>query len=96
MAEPIAPSSLDLPIAGMTCAACATRLEKVLNRLPGVEAAVNLAAERARVRIAAAETTPQRVVDAVRQAGFEVPLAEMELSIGGMTCAACGGNSSIR
>ena len=41
---------LELGIEGMTCAACSTRLEKVLNRLPGVEAAVNLAAERARVR----------------------------------------------
>jgi P-type Cu+ transporter len=34
----------------MTCAACSTRLEKVLNRLPGVEARVNLAAEKARLR----------------------------------------------
>jgi P-type Cu+ transporter len=89
MTETLAPPSLDLPIAGMTCAACATRLEKVLNRLPGVEASVNLAAERARVRIAGDDTTPARVVEAVRQAGFEVPTAELELSIGGMTCAAC-------
>ena len=34
---------LDLPIGGMTCAACAARIEKVLNRLPGVQASVNLA-----------------------------------------------------
>ena len=39
---------IDLPISGMTCAACAQRIETVLNRLPGVEGAVNLAAERAR------------------------------------------------
>ena len=43
-------AAISLPIEGMTCAACSTRLEKVLNRLPGVEAAVNLAAERARIR----------------------------------------------
>src|SRR5574340_240225 len=63
MTQTLALSSLDLPIAGMTCAACAARLEKVLNRLPGVEATVNFAAERARLRIEGAETTPQRVVD---------------------------------
>ena len=37
----------------MTCAACSTRLEKVLNRQPGMQANVNLAAERARVRLLA-------------------------------------------
>src|SRR5262245_9661573 len=89
MSETLARPSLDLPIAGMTCAACATRLEKVLNRLPGVHASVNLAAKRAQVRIAGQETSPEEVVDAVRRAGFQVPPAELELSIAGMTCAAC-------
>jgi cation transport ATPase len=40
---------LDLPIAGMTCAACSTRLENNLNRLDGVRAGINLAAEKARI-----------------------------------------------
>ena len=41
---------LTLPVAGMTCATCASRIEKVLGRLPGVDAAsVNLAAEQASV-----------------------------------------------
>ncbi len=43
---------LDLPISGMTCAACAARLEKQLNKLPGVEAGVNFAGEKARIRFA--------------------------------------------
>lgn len=43
------PFSLHLPISGMSCAACG--LERVLNRLPGVEANVNFASERARVRL---------------------------------------------
>ena len=42
---------LDLPIAGMSCAACAARLEKVLNRLPSIPAAVNFAGERGRVEL---------------------------------------------
>ncbi|MFC5300732.1 heavy metal translocating P-type ATPase [Azospira restricta] len=79
----------DLPIGGMTCAACATRIEKVLNRLPGVDASVNLAAEQARVRLADAATTPAAVVAAIEKAGFSVPPQTVELAIGGMTCAAC-------
>ncbi|THF65823.1 copper-translocating P-type ATPase [Pseudothauera nasutitermitis] len=81
-------AELDLPIAGMTCAACATRIEKVLNRLPGVDASVNLAAEHAHVALSG-ETAPEAVVEAIRKAGFDVPPAELELSISGMTCAAC-------
>ena len=85
---PIDTTSVELPIAGMTCAACATRIEKVLNRMPGVEASVNLAAERAQVRLSG-ETATQAVVEAIHKAGFEVPPEQLELSISGMTCAAC-------
>ena len=80
---------LDLPVSGMTCAACAARIEKVLNRLPGVTASVNLASERARVDLAADETTPGQVVAAIGKAGYDVPLQTLELGIEGMTCAAC-------
>ena len=73
----------------MTCAACSSRLEKVLNRLPGVEASVNLAAERAAVTVAGDATTPQRVVEAIAKAGFSVPPATVELELSGMTCASC-------
>jgi Cu+-exporting ATPase len=54
----------------MTCAACSTRLEKVLNRLPGVEAAVNLAAERARVRYLPGAADPALLIAAIQRAGF--------------------------
>jgi Cu+-exporting ATPase len=80
---------LDLPLAGMTCAACAARIEKVLNRLPGVDASVNLAAERARVQISGSETTPAAVLAAIERVGFSVPPQTIELAIEGMTCAAC-------
>ncbi|MFB0934381.1 MAG: heavy metal translocating P-type ATPase [Propionivibrio sp.] len=80
---------LDLPISGMTCAACAARIEKVLNRLPGVTASVNLAAERARIDMGSSGTTPQEVVATIEKAGFGVPLQTLELGIEGMTCAAC-------
>ncbi len=81
--------ALELPLAGMTCAACAMRIEKQLNKLPGVEATVNFATERASVRYATADTTAAKLVETIRKTGFEVPPATVELAIGGMTCAAC-------
>ena len=38
--------TVELAIEGMSCAACSTRIEKLLNRLPDVEAVVNLATEK--------------------------------------------------
>ena len=80
---------LDLPISGMTCGACAARIEKVLARLPGVSASVNLASERAQLTIVGDETTPAQIVAAIGRAGFGVPPQTIELSIEGMTCAGC-------
>jgi Cu+-exporting ATPase len=87
--DPGAAQRLDLPIVGMTCAACSARIEKVLNRLPGVSASVNLAAERASIDLAPGQTTAPQVVAAISKAGFSVPLQSLELGIEGMTCAAC-------
>ncbi|NTV11784.1 MAG: heavy metal translocating P-type ATPase, partial [Zoogloea sp.] len=64
-------SSVDLSISGMTCAACAARLEKVLNRLPGVEATVNFATERASVHYPSLQIDPDALFRAVEKAGFE-------------------------
>jgi Cu+-exporting ATPase len=81
---------LHLPVRGMTCAACSTRLEKVLNRLPGVEAAaVNLAAETAELSFDKNKLATGRVVEAIGRAGFSVPSESFDLQITGMTCAAC-------
>ena len=68
--------TLELAITGMTCAACSTRLEKVLNRLPGVEAAVNLASERAVLRFAPGVLTPEAACAAVGKAGFGASVAQ--------------------
>ncbi|AWB07566.1 copper-transporting ATPase (plasmid) [Azospirillum humicireducens] len=61
----------DLSVTGMTCASCAGRVEKALNRLPGVEsAAVNLATERAHVVAFAGSLEAAALVAAVEKAGF--------------------------
>ena len=80
---------LELPIAGMTCAACSTRLEKILNRLEGVSANVNLAVEKARVEFDPAVTSPAAIIEQVRKTGFAVPVQTLDLAISGMTCASC-------
>ncbi len=60
---------VEFSIIGMTCAACSARLEKVLNRQPGMQANVNLASERARVRLAEG-ADEAAVLAAVAKAGF--------------------------
>ena len=67
--------TIDLAVEGMTCAACAARLEKQLNRLPGVEAVVNFAAERARIRYAVGTTDTDRLLATVAKTGFAATLA---------------------
>jgi P-type Cu+ transporter len=82
--------SLRIGVAGMTCASCSTRVERTLGRLEGVaEANVNLATEQATVVFDPAKLTPLGVLDAIRDAGYEPVVAETELSVTGMTCAAC-------
>ncbi len=65
---------LDLPIVGMTCASCAMRIEKRLNRLEGVEASVNYATEQASVFYAPARLGPAELVAAIERAGYTAPL----------------------
>ena len=65
------PAVIDLPITGMTCAACAARIEKTLNRLPDVKAAVNFATEKAHVEYPAGRFTPADLIGAIRKAGYD-------------------------
>ena len=67
---------LELPIEGMTCASCASRVERRLNGIEGVEASVNYATERATVRYDPERVAPERLVEAVGQAGYGARLPE--------------------
>ena len=73
---------VELPIEGMSCAACASRIEKVLNRLPQVSAAVNFATERAHIAYNPAATDIEGLIAAVRKAGYDarpqIPSREQE------------------
>jgi Cu+-exporting ATPase len=68
--DPATPVNVNLAIDGMTCAACAVRIEKALRKLPGVEAAVNLATEHAHIRFARDTTDVPTLIATVRKAGY--------------------------
>ena len=65
--------TVELAIGGMTCASCAARVEKKLNKLDGVAATVNFATETARVTFPGS-VRPDELVAAVEQAGYTAVL----------------------
>ncbi|MGC1331917.1 heavy metal translocating P-type ATPase, partial [Pseudomonas sp.] len=68
--------TLELPISGMTCASCAGRVERALNKLDGVKlASVNLASERAHVELTQA-MDPVQLIAAVEKAGYSASLPD--------------------
>jgi len=69
--EATAPGRIELPIAGMTCASCAVRVEKKLNKLDGVAAQVNYATEKASVEFDPATVSEDDLVAAVESAGYQ-------------------------
>ncbi|KIL80295.1 heavy metal translocating P-type ATPase [Bacillus badius] len=80
----------NLRIAGMTCAACAARIEKGLNKLDGVEeAAVNFALEKTKIKYDPEKVNEQKFKEKVEALGYEVVYEQAEFAIAGMTCAAC-------
>ncbi len=86
------PNQIELPIEGMTCAACAARIEKNLNKLPGVEAIVNFASEKVRINYDDHQIKTDKLISTVEKSGFHVPPQSIQLQIHKMTCAACAGH----
>ncbi len=78
-----------LGITGMTCAACSTRVEKVLNKMDGVEAQVNLTTEKATIDFDAEKTSIEDITKKIENVGYGVLTEKVELDVFGMTCAAC-------
>ncbi len=79
-----------LQISGMTCSACAIRIEKGLNRMPGVaEANVNLALEKASIGYDPKATNPAEIERKIESLGYGTVKEASDFDISGMTCAAC-------
>ena len=71
-------TTFDLPISGMTCASCVGRVERALNKVPGVQSvSVNLANERAHVEVAG-QMDPAVLIAAVEKAGYTATLPQSE------------------
>jgi len=87
-------ATIDLPVTGMTCAACAGAVERALKKLEGVRsAAVNLPAERVSIELAGetGQLPLSDLIAAVQNEGYGVLTATMTFGVRGMTCAACSG-----
>jgi Cu+-exporting ATPase len=75
MSAPTIPTThVELPITGMTCASCANRIERRLNKLDGVTATVNYATEKARVEFDPGTVAPEQLVEAVAAVGYQAAL----------------------
>ncbi|KDE48577.1 ATPase P [Geobacillus sp. CAMR12739] len=81
--------TVTLKVTGMTCAACANRIEKVLNKMDGVEANVNLAMEKATIQYDPSKQTIADIETKIENLGYGVATEKVTLDIEGMTCAAC-------
>src|SRR5665647_3748708 len=81
--------SVDLVIGGMTCASCAARIEKKLNKLEGVTATVNYATEKAKVTYAGS-LTPEDLVATIEATGYTAALPAPKVS---STTAATSGDA---
>lgn len=78
-----------IAITGMTCAACANRIEKNLNKLDQVTATVNPSTEKATIEYNNQQTTLEDITQTIQHTGYDVVTDTVELNIFGMTCAAC-------
>jgi Cu+-exporting ATPase len=81
---------INLQITGMTCAACAIRIEKGLNKLDGVSTAnVNFAMEKASVTYDPAKVNVTRLEESIKKLGYGTAKEVVDFQLEGMTCAAC-------
>jgi len=96
----IVTGEISFNVGGMSCAACASRIEKALAGLNGVQqAAVNLALEKATVKYDPELVNPRQLVEKIQAAGYQACLhadthrqvkpERVELKLSGMSCAAC-------
>ena len=83
---------ISIPVTGMSCASCVRRVERTLSGKEGVaEASVNFATEKASVTYEPAATSPDKLIGAIRDAGYGADVREVTFEVKGMTCASCVG-----
>ena len=81
---------LTLPVKGMTCASCASRIEKKVGELDGVDqAGVNFGSESITVDFDPDRTSSDSIIQTIEKIGFSVPTVKVTFPVEGMTCASC-------
>ena len=75
-------NSVELAVGGMTCASCANRIERKLNKLDGVTATVNYATEKAKISFGDS-ITPQLLIATIQEAGYEAQLPQQMATAAG-------------
>lgn len=82
-----------LKIGGMTCAACARAVERAANKVDGVEANINFAAEKLYVKYDENRVSIEDIIRAIEKSGYsaeeEIETRRVVIGVGGMTCASC-------
>ncbi|WP_209860513.1 heavy metal translocating P-type ATPase [Paenibacillus shirakamiensis] len=83
-------SQTTLQLTGMTCAACANKIEKGLSKIDGVAIAnVNFALEKASVTYDPVKVDVQRLEETIKKLGYDTTKEVVDFKLEGMTCAAC-------
>ncbi|MFC1868482.1 copper ion binding protein, partial [Thermodesulfobacteriota bacterium] len=82
--------NITLPITGMSCANCATNIERNVKKLPGIlEANVNFASEQASISFDTEKIQLDDLAEKIKEAGYGLALASVEFPVTGMSCANC-------
>lgn len=82
--------NITVPVTGMSCGNCALNIEKTLKKEPGVKGAnVNFASEQAAITFDTRDVPLQDLVKKIRDAGYGVATAIVQLAVTGMSCANC-------
>ncbi|GMR05304.1 MAG: heavy metal translocating P-type ATPase [Thermodesulfobacteriota bacterium] len=82
--------TVELPITGMSCASCAAKIEKGLNKLSGIrKASVNFATEKVTVSYDPRKVHLKQFVDAIKDLGYGAGVGTVTLPLQGMSCSSC-------
>ncbi|GMR04930.1 MAG: heavy metal translocating P-type ATPase [Thermodesulfobacteriota bacterium] len=82
--------SVDLPITGMSCASCASKIEKGLSKTSGIKkASVNFATEKVTISYDPKEVAPGDFIKTIKELGYGAGVEKVVLPVQGMSCASC-------
>jgi Cu+-exporting ATPase len=88
--QPQNQEKLDLPVEGMSCASCAVNIQKGLSQLGGVnQSNVNFATSRATVMFEPRLVSPEKIIQTIRDSGYDVAVTALDIPVEGMSCASC-------